>query len=94
MSCDCNNYTTPTVLGFQSDYPEEEVFWLMNKSWKIGIRMFKKKKYLSSEKWCTLAMRFIDHLGSLKENHEAQVKREKPGAAGMTLGQRGQQGYP
>ncbi|XP_040859318.1 testis-expressed protein 11 [Ochotona curzoniae] len=61
------------IMSTTSDYPEEEVFWLMNKSWKIGIRMFKKKKYLSSEKWCTLAMRFIDHLGSLKENHEAQM---------------------
>ncbi|XP_039109288.1 testis-expressed protein 11 isoform X2 [Hyaena hyaena] len=55
------------------DYPESEILWLMIKSWNIGIYMYSGNKYVSAEKWCDLALRFLDHLGSLKRNYETQM---------------------
>lgn len=54
-----------------------EILWLMIKCWNIGIFMYSSNKYMSSEKWCGLALRFLDHLGSLKRNYETQVRRER-----------------
>ncbi|VTJ85806.1 Hypothetical predicted protein, partial [Marmota monax] len=53
-------------------YPEIEILWLMTKSWNTGILMFNRSKYVSAEKWCGLALRFLHHLGSLKGNYETQ----------------------
>ncbi|XP_035144365.3 testis-expressed protein 11 [Callithrix jacchus] len=55
------------------DYPEVEILWLMIKSWNTGILMFSKSKYVSAEKWCGLALRFLDHLTSFKGNYETQM---------------------
>ncbi|XP_017205157.3 testis-expressed protein 11 [Oryctolagus cuniculus] len=61
------------LMNHTEGYPEMEVLWLMTKSWNTAILMFSKKKYVNSEKWCTLAMRFVCHLGSLKETYEVQM---------------------
>lgn len=70
---------TPAVLGFQEGYPEMEVLWLMIKSWNVGIFMYSTRKFVTAEKWCGLAMRFLDHLGSLKRRYETQVRRDRAG---------------
>ncbi|XP_024900199.1 testis-expressed protein 11 [Pteropus alecto] len=54
-------------------YPEMEVLWLMIKSWNVGIFMYSTRKFVTAEKWCGLAMRFLDHLGSLKRSYETQM---------------------
>ncbi|XP_058906371.1 testis-expressed protein 11 [Kogia breviceps] len=54
-------------------YPEMEIVWLMIKSWNIGVFMYGSSKYMSSEKWCGLALHFLDHLGSLKRSYETQM---------------------
>nr|KAF6436538.1 testis expressed 11 [Rousettus aegyptiacus] len=71
------------ILGYFEDavsfisqhegYPEMEVLWLMIKSWNVGIFMYSTRKFVTAEKWCGLAMRFLDHLGSLKRNYETQM---------------------
>jgi hypothetical protein len=83
-SCDSKICKTPTILAFQEGYPEMEVLWLMIKSWNTGIVMYSRKKYVSAEKWCGLALRFFDHLGSLRRSYDAQVRRKRPGVGGMT----------
>lgn len=49
----------------------------MIRSWNTGIFMYHSSKYVSAEKWCDLALRFLDHLGSLKRSYEIRVRREK-----------------
>lgn len=82
MNCD-SNHCKISVLGFQKDYPEMEILWLMVKSWNTGILMFSRSKYVSTEKWCGLALRFLDHLTSFKESYETQVRRERARADDM-----------
>uniref|UniRef100_A0A8C6CQK9 Protein ZIP4 homolog n=1 Tax=Moschus moschiferus TaxID=68415 RepID=A0A8C6CQK9_MOSMO len=54
-------------------YPEMEILSLMIKSWNIGILQYSRRMYVSTEKWCSLAMHFLDYLGSLKSTYETQV---------------------
>uniref|UniRef100_A0A7N5KC49 Protein ZIP4 homolog n=1 Tax=Ailuropoda melanoleuca TaxID=9646 RepID=A0A7N5KC49_AILME len=61
------------IIIHTGGYPETEILWLMIKSWNTGICMYGKRKYVSAEKWCGLALRFLDHLGSLKRSYETQV---------------------
>ncbi|XP_021568546.1 testis-expressed protein 11 [Carlito syrichta] len=64
------------VLGLISrteGYPEMEILWLMIKSWNTGILMYSRSKYVSAEKWCGLALRFLDHLSSLKRIYETRM---------------------
>uniref|UniRef100_A0A8C5L1T0 Protein ZIP4 homolog n=1 Tax=Jaculus jaculus TaxID=51337 RepID=A0A8C5L1T0_JACJA len=63
------------VLRFMSNtkgYPENEVLWLMIKAWNLGILMYNRNKYVSAEKWSDIALRFLEHLGSLKTKYAAQ----------------------
>ncbi|EHH30826.1 hypothetical protein EGK_20616, partial [Macaca mulatta] len=60
-------------ISHTKDYPEMEILWLMVKSWNTGILMFSRSKYVSTEKWCGLALRFLDHLTSFKESYETQM---------------------
>ncbi|XP_026949390.1 testis-expressed protein 11 [Sagmatias obliquidens] len=62
-----------SLISHTEGYPEMEILWLMIKSWNIGIFMYSSNKYTSSEKWCGLALRFLDHLGSLKRSYETQI---------------------
>ncbi|XP_054551868.1 testis-expressed protein 11 [Talpa occidentalis] len=61
------------LISHTEGYPEMEVLWLMIKSWNTGILMYGRSKYVSAEKWCGLALRFLNHIGSLKRNYEAQI---------------------
>lgn len=45
----------------------------MIKAWNIGILMYSKNKYASSERWAGMALGFLSHLGSLKTSYEAKV---------------------
>lgn len=58
----------------------------MIKSWNIGIFLYSERMYVSTEKWCGLALRLLDYLGSLKSTYETQVRKEKVGVDGMTQG--------
>ncbi|XP_032249758.1 testis-expressed protein 11 [Phoca vitulina] len=62
-----------SIIIHTEGYPETEILWLMIKSWNTGIFMYGRRKYVSAEKWCGLALRFLDHLGSLKRSYETQV---------------------
>ncbi|XP_064430278.1 testis-expressed protein 11 isoform X2 [Mirounga angustirostris] len=62
-----------SIIIHTEGYPEAEILWLMIKSWNTGIFMYGRRKYVSAEKWCGLALRFLDHLGSLKRSYETQV---------------------
>ncbi|XP_037676758.1 testis-expressed protein 11 [Choloepus didactylus] len=64
---------TLNLVSHSENYPQMEVLWLMIKAWNAGIFMYGGGKYVSAKKWCGLAMRFLDHLGSLKSNYETQM---------------------
>ncbi|XP_058147656.1 testis-expressed protein 11 [Dasypus novemcinctus] len=61
------------LISHTASYPQMEILWLMMKAWNTGIFMYGGGKYVSAEKWCGLALRFLDHLGSLKRNYETQM---------------------
>lgn len=54
-----------------------EVLWLMIMCWNTGIFMYGNGDYPSAEKWCSLSLRFVDYLGSLKKVYETQVRKER-----------------
>ncbi|XP_052026214.1 testis-expressed protein 11 [Apodemus sylvaticus] len=62
-----------SIISHSKGYPEEEIAWLMIKAWNIGILMYSKNKYASSERWAGMALEFLSHLGSLKTSYEAKV---------------------
>ncbi|XP_057393628.1 testis-expressed protein 11 [Balaenoptera acutorostrata] len=62
-----------SLIRHTEGYPEMEILWLMVKSWNLGVFMYSRNNYMSSEKWCGLALRFVDQLGSLKRNCETQM---------------------
>ncbi|XP_059107460.1 testis-expressed protein 11 [Peromyscus eremicus] len=62
-----------SLISQTEGYPEEEILWLMIKSWNIGILMYSRNKYVSAQRWAGLALDFLGHLGSLKTNYEAKV---------------------
>nr|XP_031531094.1 testis-expressed protein 11 [Vicugna pacos] len=61
------------LISCTEGYPETEILWLMIKSWNTGIFMYNRSKYVSAERWCELALHFLDHLGSLKTIYETQM---------------------
>ncbi|XP_033616324.1 testis-expressed protein 11 [Fukomys damarensis] len=62
-----------SLISHTEGYPEMEILWLMIKSWNTGIFMYSRSKYVSAEKWCGLALHFLEHLGSLKRSYETQM---------------------
>nr|XP_025838679.1 testis-expressed protein 11 [Vulpes vulpes] len=62
-----------SLISHTKGYPETEILWLMIKSWNTGIFMYGRNKYVSAEKWCGLALHFLDRLGSLKRSYETQM---------------------
>ncbi|XP_075428791.1 testis-expressed protein 11 [Ascaphus truei] len=56
-----------------SDYPEMETLWLMTRAWNTGIFLYNVRKYMDAERWCALAMRLLNYLGSLKCSYENQM---------------------
>ncbi|KAM8752362.1 testis-expressed protein 11 [Rhynchonycteris naso] len=65
------------LMSHTKGYPEIEVLWLMIMSWNTGICMYSMKKFLSAEKWSSLTLRFVQHLGSLRGGYQAQVRRQR-----------------
>ncbi|XP_036595991.1 testis-expressed protein 11-like [Trichosurus vulpecula] len=67
--------TSPSsaFLVFQQVYPQVEILWLMTKAWNTGIYQYNEGLYVTAEKWCALAIRFLGHLGSLKKCYERQM---------------------
>lgn len=57
------------------DFPEMETLWLLTQAWNTGILLYSLAQYHQAEKWCSLAMRFVRHLGSLRESYEVQVEQ-------------------
>ncbi|KAM9127495.1 testis-expressed protein 11 [Pangshura tecta] len=62
-----------SVVGTTGDYPEVETLWLMTRAWNTGILHYSVGKYKEAEQWCGLAMRFLNHLRSLKSSYENQM---------------------
>ncbi|CAI9180664.1 unnamed protein product [Rangifer tarandus platyrhynchus] len=60
-------------ISHTEGYPEIEIVWLMIKSWNIGIFLYSRRMYVSTEKWCGLSLRLLDCLGPLKSTYETQV---------------------
>ncbi|XP_070616146.1 testis-expressed protein 11 [Erythrolamprus reginae] len=54
-------------------YPEVEIIWLMTRAWNTGIHHYAAGKYKEAEQWCGLGMRFLAHLGALKNSYENQM---------------------
>lgn len=79
----------PTVLGFQEGYPEMDIVLLMIKSWNTGAIMYGLSKHADAEKWCGMALSFLDHLGPLRSTYETQVRRERASGGWHESGQRG-----
>ncbi|XP_049975662.1 testis-expressed protein 11 isoform X4 [Alexandromys fortis] len=62
-----------SLISQTEGYPEEEILWLMIKSWNTGILMYSRNMYDSAKRWAGLALDFLGHLGSLKTSYEAKV---------------------
>lgn len=55
-------------------FPEMEILWLLTRAWNTGILLYSLAQYPEAERWCSLAMSFIRHLGTLQESYEKQVQ--------------------
>ncbi|KAM6143251.1 LOW QUALITY PROTEIN: testis-expressed protein 11 [Erethizon dorsatum] len=73
-----------SLVSHTEGYPEMEILWLMIKSWSTGIFMYSRNKCVSAEKWCGLALRFLDHLGSLKKSYDTQSPSHLPDSPDLT----------
>lgn len=63
------------AFSFQSeDFPELEILWLLTRAWNTGILLYSLAQYPEAEKWCSLGMSFLCHLGSLQESYQTQVQ--------------------
>lgn len=51
-----------------------ETLWLLTRAWNMGITLYSLAQYSEAEKWCSLAMSFVRHLGSLQESYKTQVQ--------------------
>ncbi|KAM7338928.1 hypothetical protein ACRRTK_002412 [Alexandromys fortis] len=63
-----------SLISQTEGYPEEEILWLMIKSWNTGILMYSRNMYDSAKRWAGLALDFLGHLGSLKTSYEAKLQ--------------------
>lgn len=63
----CNSLQTDVL-------PEMEILWLLTRAWNTGILLYSLAQYPEAERWCSLAMSFIRHLGTLQESYEKQVQ--------------------
>lgn len=54
----------------QGQYPEVEILWLMTKAWNCGITFYSSSRYDDAEKWCSMSMKLLKYLGSMKANYE------------------------
>ncbi|XP_034453005.1 testis-expressed protein 11 isoform X4 [Hippoglossus hippoglossus] len=61
------------IAATPNDFPEMETLWLLTRAWNTGILLYSLAQYPEAEKWCSLAMSFVSHLGSLQESYEMQM---------------------
>ncbi|KAM9356520.1 testis-expressed protein 11 [Symphorus nematophorus] len=61
------------IVAAPDDFPEMETLWLLTRAWNTGILLYSLAQYPEAEKWCSLAMSFVRHLGSLQESYETQM---------------------
>uniref|UniRef100_A0A3Q3VUP4 Protein ZIP4 homolog n=1 Tax=Mola mola TaxID=94237 RepID=A0A3Q3VUP4_MOLML len=61
------------IAAAPTDLPEMETLWLLTRAWNTGISLYSLAHYTEAEKWCSLAMSFVRHLGSLQESYETQM---------------------
>eukprot|EP00079_Xenopus_tropicalis_P038685 XP_017952456.1 PREDICTED: testis-expressed sequence 11 protein [Xenopus tropicalis] len=62
-----------TIITTYEGYPEMEILWLMTRAWNTGALLYSVSRYTDTEHWCALAMRLLNHLGSLKSTYETQM---------------------
>ncbi|CAH2283783.1 testis-expressed sequence 11 -like, partial, partial [Pelobates cultripes] len=60
------------IITSCDEYPEVESLWLMTQAWNTGIFQYSVKKYTDAERWCALAMRLLNYIGTLKSSYENQ----------------------
>ncbi|XP_060904335.1 testis-expressed protein 11 [Labrus mixtus] len=61
------------IAAAPEDFPEMETLWLLTRAWNTGILLYSLAQYPEAEKWCGLAMSFVQYLGSLQESYEKQM---------------------
>lgn len=61
------------IITSAKDYPEIEILWLMTRAWNHGIFQYSFKKLPDTSRWCALAMRLLNYLGSLKGSYESKM---------------------
>ncbi|XP_072520194.1 testis-expressed protein 11 isoform X2 [Salminus brasiliensis] len=61
------------IAATPEDFPELEILWLLTRAWNTGILLYSLAQYPEAEKWCSLGMRFLCHLGSLQESYRTQM---------------------
>ncbi|XP_040190391.1 testis-expressed protein 11, partial [Rana temporaria] len=61
------------ILSSVKDYPEIEILWLMTRAWNHGVFQYSFKKLPDTSRWCALAMRLLNYLGSLKRSYESKM---------------------
>ncbi|KAG9338670.1 hypothetical protein JZ751_025508, partial [Albula glossodonta] len=77
--CSCSIHSPlPAILGCQSqqpkEFPELEFLWLLTRAWNMGILLYSLAQYPAAERWCSMAMGFLSHLGSLQDSYQTQVQ--------------------
>ncbi|XP_063046708.1 testis-expressed protein 11 [Engraulis encrasicolus] len=55
------------------DIAELEVLWLLTRAWNTGILLYSLAQYPEAERWCSLAMSFLGHLGTLRDSYQTQM---------------------
>ncbi|XP_018416198.1 PREDICTED: testis-expressed sequence 11 protein [Nanorana parkeri] len=61
------------IISTGEDYPETETLWLMTRAWNTGIFQYSAKRFPDAGRWCALAMRLLDYLGSLRKSYESKM---------------------
>ncbi|XP_061691448.1 testis-expressed protein 11 isoform X2 [Syngnathoides biaculeatus] len=61
------------VAAAPDGIPEMRVVWLLTRAWNAGILLYGLARYVEAEKWCSLAMSFVRHLGPLQESYRTQM---------------------
>ncbi|XP_028816828.1 testis-expressed protein 11 [Denticeps clupeoides] len=61
------------ITGAPEDFPELEILWLLTRAWNTGILLYSLAQYPEAEKWCSMGMSFLCHLGSLQESYQTQM---------------------
>ncbi|XP_078463282.1 testis-expressed protein 11 isoform X1 [Lampetra planeri] len=58
----------------QDEYPELQVLWLLTTAWNRGVAVLTYGRASKvAERWCSLAMRLLTHLTSLKSSYQQKL---------------------